>query len=137
MLMVRTPKYVKDKLIEHLETRRQQMRCNKIKEINDDFHERHADMYAARDAAHDAYEEHIRLKESYWTEYMKIDNKLGKLKSAELVNKTSKPVKGTCSVGEIHPELVNFDDYTETCIIRILQSEEITLEEVEDMIDCS
>lgn len=77
--MVRTPKYVKEKLIEHLETKRQQMRCNKIKEINDDFHERHADMYAARDAAYDAYEEHIRLKESYWTEYMKIDNKLGKL----------------------------------------------------------
>lgn len=135
--MVRTPKYVKEKLIEHLETKRQQMRCNKIKEINDDFHERHADMYAARDAAHDAYEEHRKNEDVYWKEYRDIDREIDRLKSDELVNKTSKPVKGTCSVGEIHPELVNFDDYTETCIIRILQSEEITLEEVEDMIDCS
>jgi uncharacterized protein involved in exopolysaccharide biosynthesis len=132
---MRTPKYVKEKLVELIENKRSERRCSVVKELHEEFKERHLELYNKRD---ELVEKRGRLAdelEEAREEHRVVLNEIAELKRTELINNTDKVESGKCRVGKIHPKIAEYDDYTDECIVRIMQAEEITLDEAYAMLE--
>jgi len=132
---MRTPKYVKEKLVELVENKRSERRCSVVKELHDEFKVRHLELYNKRDELMKKRESLSDELEEARREYREVYDVIVQKKSDELINNTDKVESGKCRVGKIHPKIAEYDDYTDECIVRIMQADEITLDEAYDMLE--
>lgn len=137
--MSRTPKYVRESLVELMKGMRAEQRCDKVKELLQKFKNDNPELYRKRDNVNKELDDvrqqlsELRKKErELESEERKVNRELDKAKRESLLHSTTPSDAGTCRAQHLHPELEKFDMETKRLEIKILTQEEVD-EKVLDM----
>jgi len=129
--MAKTAKYIKNSLIEYYENKRNQMRCDLIRNIHSDFKKRHASEYEELDK-YDKEMSALRNKlKDLDAESYKLSKSIRDKRQDEKIDNVSKP-SNTCSQTRRHELIESFDIETEKHKLMILQADEITVDDVDE-----
>ena len=130
-----TPKYIKERLIEHAEDKRAEARCELVKELYNKMKEENPEIWKE-------YDNIQKQKDTLNNEIDILDKKLRALRSDKnriideyKLSKTEKHKRGTCSLQNMHPKLAKFDSDTEQMMFEILEADEISIDDVNAMVE--
>ena len=139
---MRTPKYVKDKLVDHAYDVMATKRCELVRRLIEEMRN-HPDNIVIWERDKEITGEISKLNQSISEMRMKI-NELEKeqrkyviqqrtIEDKWLLSDVSKRLPRSCAVKNIHPEILKYDMYAEEVAIHILEADTITLEQVDGM----